>query len=294
MGMGRDLYERYPVARNIFDRADGILGYSLSGLCFEGPERQLNHDLVAQLAAFTMGCALTEVLKQENFRPGITSGYSAGFYTAAYAAGCFDFDTGLVIVKRAGELLLDETSRTKGCMAVIFGLPRECVEEICRQSGGSEIAIVNTDRQIIISGTETATKKAMAIALKEGALDAYILPVAAPYHSSAMATAGSLFLQELGTVKLQKPAIPLFSYHTLQRISGEASLKMIMATQLSHPMLWIDLIKTIHRPGMLFIELGADKVIARTVRWIDRDINMVSISDTRDMLQLKERLQEAL
>lgn len=288
--MGRDLYERHEEARRIFDRADRILGFSLSGLCFEGPERELNHDLMAQLAVFTLGCALTAVLEKKNILPEASSGYSSGFYAAAYAAGCFDFDTGLTIVRRAGELLLDKTCRAKGGMAVIFGLPREKVEKICRETEGAEIAIVNTTRQIIISGTKSATKKAMAIALKEGALDAYSLSVAAPYHSSVMAPAGSLFLRELKAMKVQKPAIPLLSYHTLKRVSGAASLKMIMATQLSHPVLWADLMKTIHRPGMLFIELGADKVIARTVRWIDRKIDIVSISNTRDMLQLAGRL----
>ncbi len=288
--MGHNLYEHHEEARRIFDRADRILGFSLSGLCFEGPERELNHDLTAQLAVFTLGCALSAVLEKKNILPDAAAGYSSGFYAAAYAAGCFDFDTGLTIVKRAGEILLDEARKTKGCMAVIFGLPRQRVEKICNQTDGAEIAIVNTARQIIISGREAAVKKVMAIALKEGALDAYTLSAAAPYHSSFMAPAGSLFLRELKAMKLEKPETLLLSYHTLKRVGGAASLKMIMAMQLSHPMLWLDLIKTMHRPETLFVELGAGSVLARTVRWIDRKIDIVSLSDTRDMLKLGGKL----
>jgi len=290
VGMGKNIYEQHEEARIIFDRADRILGFSLSGLCFEGPERELNHDLTAQLAVFTLGCALTAVLEKKKILPDAASGYSSGFYAAAYAAACFDFDTGLTMVKRAGELLLDEASRTKGCMAVIFGLPREVVEKICRHTNGAEIAIVNTARQIIVSGVESAVKKVMAISLKEGALDAYKLSAAAPYHSSFMSSAGSFFLRELRDMEVDKPEIPLLSYHTLKKVTGVASLKMVMAMQLSHPLLWVDLIKAIHRPDTLFVELGAGSVIARTVRWIDRKIDIVSISDTLDILKLVDKL----
>ena len=286
VGMGLNLYERHEEARKIFDRADSLLGFSLSGLCFEGPQRELDHDLVAQMAVFTLGCALSAVLERKRILPEAATGYSSGFYAAAYAAGCFDFDTGLIIVKRAGELLLDQAGTMKGCMAVIFGLSRQRVEKICRHTEGATIAIVNTTRQIIISGIDTAVKKVMAIALKEGALDAYMLSVGAPYHSSFMAPAGARFLGELRDMAVEKPGIPLVSYHTLKKVTGAASLRMIMATQLSHPVLWVDLIRAIHRPETVFVELGAGAVIARTVRWIDRTIKIASVSDTRDILHL--------
>jgi [acyl-carrier-protein] S-malonyltransferase len=290
VGMGCDLYERYEEARMIFDRADSILGFSLSRLCFEGPERELNHDLAAQLAVFTVGCALTAVLERKKILPEAASGYSSGFYAAAYAAGCFDFDTGLAIVKRAGELLIDEARRQQGAMAVIFGLPRSRVEGICHKTTGAEVAIVNTDRQVIISGVEAAVKKVMAIARTEGALDAYALSVAAPYHSPLMERAGIVLLRELKEMDIQQPVIPLISYRTLRRITGAASLKMIMATQLSHPVLWVDMVKAMHTPETLFVELGAGAVLARTVRWLDRDIEIVSVSTIRDMLQLGDLL----
>ncbi|NQU02575.1 MAG: ACP S-malonyltransferase [Syntrophaceae bacterium] len=290
VGMGRDLYERHREARRIFDRADRILGSSLSRLCFEGPERELNQDLAAQLAVFTLGCALTAVLEKKNILPEAASGYSSGFYAAAYAAGCFDFGTGLRIVKRAGEILLEEARKTKGCMAVIFGLSREEIEGICSETEGADVAILNTARQTVISGREPAVKKVMAVALKEGALDAYTLSLSAAYHSSFMAPAGSLLLKELKDIPVRRPEIPLFSYHTLKRVNGAASLKMIMATQLSRPVLWADLIKTIHRPGRLFVEIGSGDVIARTVRWIDRNMEIVSVSDTQDILKLWGRL----
>ncbi len=288
--MGRNLYKGHPEARRVFDDADRMLDFSLSRLCFEGPAGELNEDLNAQLAVFTLGCALTEVLKKAKILPEAASGYSSGFYAAAYAAGCFDFDTGLRIVKRAGEILLEEARKVNGCMAVIFGLSREKIEGICAETEGADCAILNSARQIIISGIESAVKKVMAVALKEGALDAYTLSLSAAYHSKFMKDAGSSFLRELKDIPVRKPEIPLLSYHTLEKVTGAASLKMIMATQLRHPVLWADLIKTIHRPETLFVELGAGAVIARTIRWIDRNMETVSVSDTQDILRLWGRL----
>jgi len=123
VGMGFDLYQTYPEAREIFDHADRLLGFSLSRLCFEGPEEELNRDLNAQLAVYTVSCAFTDILTTQNILPDVVSGYSSGFYSAAYAAGCFDFAGGLYIVKRAGKILLGEGQKIEGSMAVIFGLP---------------------------------------------------------------------------------------------------------------------------------------------------------------------------
>ena len=152
VGMGLDLYHTHPEAREIFDQADHLLGFSLSRLCFEGPEEELNLDLNAQLAVYTVSCILTDVLRANNVLPDVVSGYSSGFYAAAYAADCFDFADGLHLVRRAGEILLDNGRKIDGAMAVIFGLSLEKVDSICQQVGAAEIAILNTPRQTIISG----------------------------------------------------------------------------------------------------------------------------------------------
>jgi [acyl-carrier-protein] S-malonyltransferase len=290
VGMGLDLYQSYPEARRVFAEADRVLGFSLSGLCFEGPPEELNRDLNSQLAVYTVSCILTDLLNANKIFPDAVSGYSSGFYAAAYAAGCFDFARGLAIVRQAGEILLDEGQRADGTMAVIFGLSPERVDSICEQVEGVEVAILNTPRQTIISGLGPSVRKAMKLSLEKGALDAYILPVAAAYHSSFMRQSSARLLNEVEDGYLRNPRIPLISYLLLEPVPDKEELRRTMAFQLSHPVPWIDLIKTIHnRNHRLLVEVGPGNMISRTVRWIDRNIEILHSATGEGLLQTVER-----
>ena len=283
VGMGFDLYQIYPEARDKFDQADNILGFSLKRLCFEGPAEELDQDLNAQLVIYTVSCVLTDALRANNVLPDVVSGYSSGFYGAAYAAGCFDFVTGLYLVKRAGEILLDEGLKIDGKMAVIFGLPIGEVESICRQVGDVEVSIANTPRQAIISGLNNSVGKAMEAALAQDALDAYLLPAAVPYHSRFMEQSSNRLSDEIEEIHLRDPQLPLISYHFLESVVDKRHLKYVIASQLSRPVLWVDLIKRLCGCHRLFVEVGPGAVISRTVKWIDRSIEIVK-TGTNEML----------
>jgi [acyl-carrier-protein] S-malonyltransferase len=285
VGMGFDLYQNYSEMQQIFDQADRFLGFSLSRLCFEGPQEELNEDLNAQLAIYTLSCGLTEILKTQNIRPDTVTGYSSGFYSAAYAAGCFDFNYGLEIVWRAGKILLDEGLKINGSMAVIFGLPVKQVASICHQVKNVQVAIINTPKQIIISGLRASIKKAMESSLNAGALDAYLLSVATAYHSSFMENGKKRFLNEIKDRCLKSPLVPLMSYFTLDYVNDPKKLKDIMAAQLNNPVLWVDLIKKLgHNNNRLLIEVGPGAILFRTVRWIDRNVEIV-ITATKEGLE---------
>jgi [acyl-carrier-protein] S-malonyltransferase len=283
VGMGLDLYQTYPEAKEIFHQADHLLGFSLSQLCFEGPEEKLNRDLNAQLAVYTVSCIVTEILKGHDVFPNMVSGYSSGFYAAAYAAGCFDFAYGLLLVKRAGEILLDEGRKIDGSMAVIFGLSPEKIDTICQQVGDVQIAILNTPQQTIISGIRSSVMKAMDLSLNKGALDAYNISTATAYHSIFMQQSSARLLSEVKGDNLKDPQIPLFSYFLLESVPNKKELKKIMAAQLSGPVSWVDLIKKLHNNNILFIEAGPGAVISRTVKWVDRNIEIVN-TDTQERL----------
>jgi [acyl-carrier-protein] S-malonyltransferase len=285
VGMGLDLYQTYPEARETFHKADQLLGFALSQLCFEGPGEELNRDLNAQLAVYTVSCIVTEVLQVHDVFPGTVSGYSSGFYAAAYAAGCFDFADGLLLVKRAGEILLDEGRKIDGSMAVIFGLSPEKVNSICQQVGNVHVAIHNTPQQIIISGIGPSVRKAMDLSLNKGALDAYTISTATAYHSTFMQQSSARLLSEVKGDNLKDPQIPLFSYVSLESVLNKEELKKIMAAQLSGPVLWADLIKKLHHNTILFIEVGPGAVISRTVKWVDRNIEIVNTDNQRRLLQ---------
>jgi [acyl-carrier-protein] S-malonyltransferase len=283
--MGSDLYRSYIAARELFGRADDFLGVSLSHLCFEGPCQELNSDLNAQLAVYTVSCIVTELLKINGVLPDVVSGYSSGFYAAAYAAGCFDFERGLGIVRSAGNILLDQGKKIDGCMAVIFGLPPEKVVDICKRAGEAEVAILNTPRQTVISGVRTAVHAAIDISLKDGALDAYILPAATAYHSSFVSPAAIPFLDGMEHEWFMDPKVCLMSYLSLQCVSDRQDLLRVMADQLAGTVRWSDLLRQLSSQNhCFFIEVGPGAVISRAARWIDRDIKVQTTTPKINML----------
>jgi [acyl-carrier-protein] S-malonyltransferase len=290
VGMGFDLYQIYPEVREIFEQADRLLGFSLSKLCFKGPKETLDQDLNAQLAVYTISCIMTDVLRAQDVFPEKVSGYSSGFYAAAYAAGCFDFADGLFLVRQAGEILLDEGRKIDGRMAVIFGLPPKKVDRICQRAGDVEVAILNTPRQTIISGIGSSVWRAMDLSLKDGALDAYPLYVGSAYHSRFIKQSEFRFLREIKKIHLRDPQIQIVSYLSLDSVPKASKLRSVMGAQLSRPVLWVDLIKRLRSNNTrLFIEVGPGKVISRTVRWIDRNVEIVNTADKASLSRTVER-----
>jgi [acyl-carrier-protein] S-malonyltransferase len=274
--MGFELYERFPAARARFEEADAQLGYSLSTLCFSGPEERLHEDLNAQLAVYTLSAVVTDLLGSERVSPQGVSGYSSGFYAAAYAAGCYTFDYGLHLVKRAGEILLERSRQLPGAMAVIFGLPKETVAGICNGVGEVDVAILNTPRQIIVSGLDDSVKQVAALALEEGALDVYALPAATAYHSRFMKPCTERLLDDIEDRGLSRPRIPLVSYSSLECVAEKKGLKRTLANQLSAPVRWVEVVGHFRGLGMdLFLEVGPGALLSRTVRWIDRQARVM-------------------
>lgn len=282
VGMGHDLYKTYPRAKEIFDRADNVLGFSLSSLCFTGPEHELNKDLNAQLAVFTVSCIITDIFRSEGIIPDAVTGYSAGFYGAAYSAGCFDFKQGLEIVRTAGQILLEEGKKIDGAMAVIFGFSADEVEKLCRETEDVHVAIFNTPRQIIVSGISSSVKTVIQKSLSAGALDAYPLNAATAYHSEFVSNSGPRLLDSIQENALQNPEVPIFSYTTLKQPQSKQEVKETMAMQLSRPVRWMELIQLFRSSGMkLCVEVGPGAVLSRTVRWIDRNIEMMYTDPTK-------------
>jgi [acyl-carrier-protein] S-malonyltransferase len=288
--MGLDLYQAFPQARELFDRADRVLGFSLREICFEGPQERLNHDLNAQLAVYTVSCALTRILRSQGILPHQVTGYSSGFYAAAYAAGCYDYADGLSLVRKAGETLLQEGGKTKGSMGLIFGLPLEAVKRICQGVGDVEVAIINTPRQIVVSGRSPSVAAAMSEAEKAGALDVYPLPVAIAYHSRFMATSGARLQRDIQDGRFRDPEIPLISYLSLEAIPDQKSLRKVLTAQLSRPVFWVDLIRKLLRSDpALLVEVGPGAVISRTVKWINRSVEVVTTNTKDGLLKALER-----
>jgi len=289
VGMGLDLYERFGEARRRFAQADRFLGYSLSKLCFEGPPAELNRDLTSQLAVYVVSCILTDLLAGQQIFPSATSGYSSGFYAAGYAAGCYDFEQGLDIVRRAGEILLAEERKLEGTMGTIFGLSRDKVQVICNRIDSLEIGIFNTPSQMIVSGPRSAVLQALQAAKEQGALDAYLICAAVPYHSSRLEPCSRQLQAELQDTVLRDPELPLFSYLNLAPVRNQNEFKEIIAVQLSRPVFWVDLVRKL-QPGLI-VEVGPGLVLSRAIRWIDRGAEVIPTSDCQGFLNAVARIQ---
>lgn len=288
--MGADLWETYPSARMRFKEADRFLGYSLKKLCIDGPLKTLAQDLNAQLCTYTISTIVTDLLEGQHVVPDLCTGYSSGFYAAAYAAGCFDFLTGLSIVKTAGEILLKVGRTCDGGMALIFGLSRERAQSIVRKTGSVDIAIHNTPRQIVISGLKPGIEAVMAEAMRQGALDTRMLPAETAYHSRFMAGAGKLLRETIDRNNVFPPRIPLHSYTTPRRIKDRDTLIDVMAMQLSRPVLWVDLIRKLgHNHVNTLVEIGHGTMLSRSIRWIDRHIAML---DTTSVTRIQEVVRQ--
>jgi len=267
------------------------LGFSIRDICLKGPAQTLSQDLNAQLGIYIISSIITDILNKNDVLPDVCTGYSSGFYAAAYAAGCFDFLTGLSIVRKAGELLLADAESLDAGMAVIFGLPLEQIQTISQSIGDVDTAIHNTPRQIIISGVKPRVARVMDEAMRAGALDANWLPVATAYHSRFMAGCGNSLLHAIDGSHLHPPKTSLYSYSTTRRITSPNELIRVMGMQLSHPVLWVDLIKKLsHNQVAVLVETGPGTMLSRSIRWIDRGIQMLDTATTDRVQKVVRKL----
>src|SRR5271156_1874110 len=189
VGMGKDLAEKYPIARQTFEEADEALGYKLSQLCFEGPEDQLRLTEVTQPAILTASVAAWRVVDQNGLRPRFVAGHSLGEYSAHVAAGTLSFVDAVRTVRHRGKYMQEAVPIGVGAMAAILGMEFERVAAVCRDAAQGEVcepANINSPEQIVISGHTAAVECATKLADERGAKRAKLLPVSAPFHCSLM------------------------------------------------------------------------------------------------------------
>src|SRR5579859_6090701 len=212
VGMGRDLYERYPAARQIFDAADDALGFRLSTLCFEGPEEQLRQTINTQPAIVTTSIACFAAaygrLDVVDGAPAFVAGHSLGEYSALIAAGVLPFSDGVRLVRERGRLMQEAGERNPGTLAAIMGADESAVEEVCQETG-AEICNVNGAGQIVIGGPKDAVTRAMDLAKARGAKMVTQLNVSAAFHSSLMRPAMDGMRLALANAALHDPRIPV-------------------------------------------------------------------------------------
>ena len=285
VGMGKSLYDQSPAARAVFDEADRVLGWSLTKLCFEGPDTELTQTKVCQPALFVHGMAVLAALKEAGKLPEVkyALGLSLGEITAYTAANVFDFGTGLRVVAERGRLMQVACEQSKGGMAAIVGEERAKVAELCAEFD-IETANFNAPGQIIVSGDKTKVDAAVAAAKERGWKKVVPLNVAGAYHSRLMEPARAAFAEFLKTVPFAAPKYTVFTNTTGQAISQPDDLRAALVKQVVSSVLWEDCMRSASAAGATeYWELGVGGVLAGLVRRIDKSWPAKSYSEFADL-----------
>jgi len=271
IGMGKYLYDQYPSAKALFDKADEVLGYSLKQLCFEGPDDQLKLTQHAQPALYTTSLATYEVLKDKGYpAPDYVAGHSLGEYSALSAAGVFDFETGLKLVFQRGQLMAEAAKSVPGAMAAVLGMTAEEVKSLCesvsKESGIVVVANYNCPGQIVISGEVPAVQAAVA-ALKAMKKKAIPLAVSGGFHSPLLKEANEKFSAILDTIEFKDSRFPVVSNTTAKASTSGSELKEALKAQMVSSVYWEDSLNTMQQAGVTeLVEVGSGAVLTGLVK----------------------------
>jgi [acyl-carrier-protein] S-malonyltransferase len=294
VGMGKDLSDKYPVAKQTFDEADEALGYKLSTLCFEGPEDQLRLTEITQPAILTVSIAALRVLETRMPRPSYVAGHSLGEYSAHVASGTFDFAEALRTVRNRGKYMQEAVPVGVGAMAAILGMDAAKVAEVCKDAAQGEVcepANLNSPEQIVISGNTAAVERAAKLADERGAKRAKLLPVSAPFHCSLMKPAQDRLQADLDALKLQKPVYPVACNVDAALVTDDLRARDTLVRQVTGSVKWDQCMRLLIAQGVqIFIEVGPGKVLCGLMRQIDRSKTCLNVSDDATMTKALESL----
>ncbi|MHC5163712.1 MAG: ACP S-malonyltransferase [Planctomycetota bacterium] len=290
VGMGADIAGQYPRAKEIFNRANDILGYDLQQICFEGPEDKLNATTVSQPAIFTVSAALLEVMKTADASvcPDVTAGLSMGEYTALYAAGLISFEDGLKLVQKRGDAMQAASDASNGSMVSVLGLEEVQVISLCEEASQGELLVAvnfNCPGQIVLSGAVGACQRAAELAEKHGAIKAIPLSVAGAFHSSMKDPAA----EELSQALADCPIKAALEIRVIANINAEYytdadSIRYGLIKQLVQPILWQKCMEKLLAEGVEdFYEIGPGRVLTGLMRRIHRRTKVTNISSAESL-----------
>ncbi|MCG2677741.1 ACP S-malonyltransferase [bacterium] len=287
VGMGKEFYDNFKEAKEIFQKANEILGFDLARVCFEGPEKELNKDLNAPLGIFIVSIVAYEILKKKGITPDVIGEHSLGIYASLVASGAVSFEDGLKITKKAGKLIQE----VSGGMVAIIGLGKDEVGEICRMTE-TEIANHNSPKQFVISGEKKALNKAINLAKKD-ALEVVSLNVSSPLHTRSMEGASQKLASYLDSIEIKNPEIPLITHFNADYVRDKEEVREIVIKQITKPVLWEESIRRMLSEEVeLFIEVGPGQVLSQLVQWITREVKVLNVENLSSLEKTIKALQD--
>lgn len=286
VGMGKEIYENFDVAREIFKEASDVLGYDLTDLSFNGPEEELNKTFRTQPCILTASIAIHGVLSSKGIKPSVVAGHSLGEYSALVAADVLSFRDAVKLTEKRGQFMQEAVPNGKGLMAAILGLERNKVDEICRslQSGYTSPVNYNCPGQIVIAGEKNAVEDAINLCKEAGAKRAMHLSVSVPSHCTLMSDASRRLEELLDKIKFKNPVIPVVNNADARFLNNIDSIKNSLVRQLNTPLLWEDSIRVIAESGInTFIEVGPGRVLSGLIKRIATEVRILNVEDVKSL-----------
>ena len=276
-GMGADLYEKYPQAKEMFDKADEILGFQISKIMFSGTDEELRQTKVTQPAVFLHSVVLAKVLG-DNFKPDMVAGHSLGEFSALVAAGAMNFEDGLRLVSKRALAMQKACEAVPSTMAAVLALPDEKVEEICAATEGVVVpANYNCPGQLVISGEIPAVDAACEAAKAAGAKRALRLPVGGAFHSPLMEPAREELAKAIAETPFSKPVCPVYQNVSTTAVTDPEEIKKNLIAQLTAPVKWTQSVRNMVAYGAtVFVEVGPGKVLQGLVKKIEPSVEAYS------------------
>lgn len=292
IGMGKELYENYDICKDIFNRANEVLGFDLTELIFNGEKSDLDITENTQPAILTTSIAALEVLKAEGITPDVVAGLSLGEYSALVASSALYFDNAVALVRKRGKFMQEAVPVGIGGMAAIIGLSLDKLKDVLNtasEKGKVEIANYNTPSQIVIGGEIEAVNLAVELCKEAGAKRAIPLKVSGPFHTSLLEEASIKLEKELENIEFSEFKIPVLSNVTADVINDKSDLKDLLVKQVRSSVRWSEIINKMIDMGVdTFIELGPSRTLTSFIREISREVKTYNVED---MKSLKKTLE---
>jgi [acyl-carrier-protein] S-malonyltransferase len=293
VGMGKDLADAFPACKALYDKADEVLGYELSKICFEGPAEELTKSNHAQPAIFVTSIACYTALKEKmpELEIAMMAGLSLGEWSALHAAGALSFEDTLRVLETRGRAMQEACDEKDGSMVSVIGLAADQLKEVC-ESCGVEMANLNSEAQTVLSGERANIEKAAAMASEMGAKRAIVLNVAGAFHSSLMASAAPKLEAALSSVEIKSSAIPVVANVTGQPHGEPQDILATMLKQVTGSVHWYESINAMTAAGVNeFIECGPGKVLTGLIKRIaERGTPLHNIQDIATLDKTVEKL----
>lgn len=297
VGMGQELYDAYPVYRQVFQEASDVLGFEMAELCFnEGTE--LNATEYTQPAILTMSMAISAVLKEEiGVTPAMVAGLSLGEYSALVESGALAFQEAVALVKQRGKFMTEAVPKGVGAMSAVMGLSRQEVEEACQKASSKGVVIAanyNMPTQIAIAGEVEAVAYAEEILTEIGARRVIRLNVSGPFHTTLLEPASIKLAEVLGQVTVNEMKIPVVTNVNGSLIPSKEAIIPTLVKQVMSPVYWQDCVETLIAEGVdTFIEVGPGKALTGFIKKIDKTVTVQNVENLKTLAKVKQLLKDA-